>query len=363
MERDLSNGKGRPPAMIGRLIRLLIPPPAREAVMGDLEERYSSPLQYASEGMRAVPYLVASRARRTSSIPVIGLQFFILVACLGVTLPDHAGQEAPSWAQGGIPALAALAALVLRNVYSGEEPPLKRGLIDAMTAAVAMLLSQAALAGLVVLGAVEPAWLLPEGLYKLGFFALPVLWVLGAAEGRDESARAPGAPRRPAEAVVQDYMRFERRTRLRNRAEIVALGLVVAGSSMILLRFNPPMSPIAWPFMGLFTLLLIYLAMRGAAPPADAAGGFSAVRTLYGKELARQHGLRRLMWWFWLGPLFIGLAGNLVLFGLRIDQPLRVAVGGVAIILLAAFIIALNRNRGREVRDKIDALSAMVEPA
>jgi hypothetical protein len=108
MAKDLR--KSGPPAPLSALLRLLIPPPAREAVMGDLEERYRSPIQYASEGIRTMPYLIASRARRTSSVAIVGLQTFVLIACLGVTLPDLPGQSVASWVQGGIPAAAALLA-------------------------------------------------------------------------------------------------------------------------------------------------------------------------------------------------------------------------------------------------------------
>ena len=259
MAKDLRNGG--PPAPLSALLRLLIPPPAREAVLGDLEERYRSPIQYASEGIQTMPYLIASRARRTSSVAIVGLQTFVLIACLGVTLPDLPGQSVPSWAQGGIPAAAALLALALRAVYRGEETPVKSGLLDAVAAAVAMLLSQGVLAALVSAGQIGPDWLLPRGLYMLGVFALPALWIIGAAEGR-HGARPAGAP---AEAVVQDYLRFERSVKARNRAEMIALGLIVAGSAAILLRFNPPMAPIAWPFLAVFVAILAFLALRGWA--------------------------------------------------------------------------------------------------
>ncbi len=363
MEPDFVTRRGRPPAWIGRLLRMLIPPPAREAVMGDLEERYRSPGQYAAEGMRTVPYLIASRARRSSSLPIIGLQAFALIACLGVTLPDLPGQAAPAWAQGGIPALAALAALILRNVYRREEAPLRRGLIDALAAAAAMLLSQAALAGLAEAGLADPALMLPRRLYMIGFFALPVICILGAAEGRDESARAGPAAPGPAEAVARDYARFERRVRLRNRAEMAALGLIVAFSILFLLRFDPPMERFAWGCQALFLCLLLYLAARGAARPVPPAGGLAPLSALYRRELARQHRLRRAMWWFWFVPLFAGLVANLVLFGLARDQPLRAAAGAASFLLLALCIAALNRNRGREVRDKIASLEAMAAPA
>ena len=310
-----------------------------------------------------MPYLLASRARRTSSIPIVGLQGFVLIACLGVTLPDLPGQGVPSWVQGGIPAAAALIALVLRAVYRGEEPPVRRGLLDAVTAAAAMLLSQAALAGLASAGVVGPDWLLPTGLYMLGFFALPTLCIIGAAEGASAAGRSGLGPKPQIAAVVEDYGRFERRVRARNRAEMLALGLIVLLSAALLLRFDPPLESVAWPFLALFVAIIAYLATRGSARPIPAAAGIEPVRTHYGRELARQNGLRGIMWWFWLGPLFIGLATNLVLFGLSADQPLRAAAGGAAILLLAGFIIGLNRNRGREVESKIAELSAIAEPA
>jgi hypothetical protein len=351
--------KSGPPAALSALLRLLIPPPAREAVLGDLEERYRSPIQYASEGIRTMPYLIASRARRTSSIAIVGLQTFVLIACLGATLPDLPGQTVPSWMQGGIPAAAALLALALRAVYRSDEAPIRSGLLDAVAAAAAMLLSQGALAGLVSAGQIGADWMLPRGLYMLGFFALPALWIIGAAEGR-HGARPAGAP---AEAVVQDYLRFERSVKARNRAEMIALGLIVAGSAAILLRFNPPIAPIAWPFLAVFAAILCYLALRGWAPPIPVGAGLEPLRNHFSRELARQNGLRGFMWWFWFGPLFVGLVANLILFGIRMEQPLRIAIGAAALLLLAGFIAKANRDRGRAVRDRIAALSAISEAA
>jgi hypothetical protein len=362
MEPDLR--KGRPPAPLSRLFGLLIPPPAREAVLGDLEERYRSPIQYASEGIGIMPHLLASSARRTSSIAIVGLQTFVLIACLGVTLPDLPGPALPAWVQGGIPVAAALAALVLRAVYRGDETPVRSGFLDAVAAAAAMLLSQAVLAALVAAGVVAPGWLLPAGLYMLGFFALPALCIIGAADGRDRGAgRAGASPDQAADAVVQDYLRFEQRVRARNRAEMIALGLIVALSAGILLRFNPPLASVAWPFLAAFAAVLGFLAVRGWARPIPSGAGLEPVRTHYRSELARQNGLRGFMWWLWFGPIFVGLVANLILFGIRMDPPLRIASGSAALLVLAGLIVMANRDRTRAVRERIAALSASAEGA
>ena len=72
-----------PPEMLDRVVRLLIPPAAREAVVGDLWETYRSPSQYAGEALRTVPYVVFSQMRRYFNLPVLLLQAMLLYACFG----------------------------------------------------------------------------------------------------------------------------------------------------------------------------------------------------------------------------------------------------------------------------------------
>ena len=41
-----------PPVLIESVVRLLLPPPTREHVLGDLAERYSTPARYVGEALR-----------------------------------------------------------------------------------------------------------------------------------------------------------------------------------------------------------------------------------------------------------------------------------------------------------------------
>jgi hypothetical protein len=66
MEPESPKMESRPPEVIERLAGLLIPPACREAVLGDLSERYSSPKQYLKAALRTVPWVIASQIRRTS---------------------------------------------------------------------------------------------------------------------------------------------------------------------------------------------------------------------------------------------------------------------------------------------------------
>ena len=275
MEADETSAD-RPPLLIG-LMRLLIPPPAREAVMGDLEERYRSPLQYASEGIRTMPYLIASRARRTSSVAIVGLQAFVLVACLGVTLPDLPGQTVPSWVRAAFRRRRRCRARSCATSIAATRRRCGAGCYDAVAAGVAMLLSPGDARRAGPAGPIDADWLLPRALYMLAFFALPVLWVLGAAEGRDEARPAAS---RPDEAVVQDICASSGGAG-RNRAEIVALGLIVALSSHPA-ALRSADGAVRLAVHGPVRALILYLAARGAAPPAGSGSGFAAVRASTG---------------------------------------------------------------------------------
>ena len=68
--------EARPPALIESAVGLIVPPAAREHVLGDLFERYASPGLYVLEAARTLPFVLASQSRRTSHFvawPMIAL--------------------------------------------------------------------------------------------------------------------------------------------------------------------------------------------------------------------------------------------------------------------------------------------------
>ncbi len=348
MERKLK----QPPAVLDRLVRLLIPPAAREEVTGDLWERYSTPLRFFSEGVQVMPYVVASQIRRTSSIAVLALQAFALFACLGGFIPDSAGAALPHWARAAVPTAVALLALVLRDAYrSPARRPVLSGVLDAVTAAVALGLAEAAFIWLTAAHLIGPGWVFLQQGIVMGAVALPVIAVLRIASGAD-------APSRLAEGDVpdleNDYTKFANAVRWRNLAEIAVCLAIIAGSVSFLLLYHPPIAPLAWATQGVFAALTLYLAVRGWAPAAT-----GQLRTQYQHELARQHRLRRVMWWWWFTPLFLGLGLNLIAPGIAKNEPVRIVLGGLAAVALAYCIAKLVGDRGRRVRQEISALEAM----
>lgn len=345
----------KPPALIDWLVSTLIPPAQREAVIGDLWERYSTPMQFFSEGVQIMPYAVASQIRRTSSFAVLALQGFALFACLGGFIPDLAGAAVPHWARAAVPTAAALLGLLLLGAYrTPSQRPLLSGALDAVAAAVAVIMAEAGLAGLTAEHLIGPGWLFLQQGIVMGITALPVLLILRVASGIDAQSRlAEGG----VSDLADDYARFERGVRWRNLAEISACLAIILVSVSFLLRYNPPVAPIAWATQAVFAALTLYLAIRGWARPLPSGTG--QLRTQYQGELARQHRLRRVMWWWWFAPLFAGLGLNLIAPGIAQNQPLRIALGAIAALALAYCIAKLVSDRGRRVRQEIGALEAM----
>jgi hypothetical protein len=67
-----------PARAIETIVAWLVPPACREEIVGDLHERYRSPLQYVWEVVRAVPLVIASRIRRTADPHVLLIQALAL---------------------------------------------------------------------------------------------------------------------------------------------------------------------------------------------------------------------------------------------------------------------------------------------
>ncbi len=60
-----------PPRLLETIAGLLLPQAVREQVLGDLHERYVSPLQYISDVIRTVPWVMASGLRRRLRQPIL----------------------------------------------------------------------------------------------------------------------------------------------------------------------------------------------------------------------------------------------------------------------------------------------------
>ena len=112
-----------PSRMAEAIVAILVPPACREEVLGDLHERFKSPLQYAADALRTVPMVIFSRMRRTVDAQILLIQAFALyMSFLGATWLGDAAVLREPWGlvRLAIPAGMATLGLILDDTYASR---------------------------------------------------------------------------------------------------------------------------------------------------------------------------------------------------------------------------------------------------
>jgi hypothetical protein len=348
----------RPPVLVERVVRFLTPPSAREEVVGDLSERYRSPVQYLGDATVTVPFVIASQIRRSSNLPVLGLQAFILFTCLGGFVAEVA--EPPMWMRAAIPTATGFVGLVLRDAYrTADAHSIRRAVVDGLVAVLCVALSQAILLGLTVSGGLKSGWLLAPQLAILGLLAPPMLSLLRVGLGLDgDAGRTPAGAVSKAD-LANEYARFQRGVRARNAAELTIGIACIAFTAFFLARFQPAVAPFGWAMLAIHTFAMSWIAIRGWVRRMPVDAGRDRLLLQYQRELTRMRQIRQYLWWWYFVPLFVGLLTNLILPGIGAADPARILPGIGAGLLLGFCIAGLNHDRSRKVREKVDTLSRM----
>ena len=137
--------KPAPPKVIEAVVGLLIPPACREHMLGDLHERYTSLQQYIADAVSAVPCVILSRIRRTTTPQVLLMEAFALYASFLAATWQFDGMpflyEQRGFLRLAIPTVVALVGLMLGDAYAspGKRSPLKPILEAALGVAFAFL--------------------------------------------------------------------------------------------------------------------------------------------------------------------------------------------------------------------------------
>ncbi len=69
-----------PPEALEAIVGLFVPPACREEVLGDLHEQYRGTVSYVLGALRAVPFVIVSRIRRTTGAEVLAMEALLLYA-------------------------------------------------------------------------------------------------------------------------------------------------------------------------------------------------------------------------------------------------------------------------------------------
>lgn len=114
-----------------------------------------------------------------------------------------------------------------------------------------------------------------------------------------------------------------------------------------------------WATLLGFLCLLAFLVRSGGAPAPLPGASADEVRQLFCRELKRQSRLRSFLVWWWLTPLFMGLALHFILVRAEETLQARQVMGVLLMAALAACVCAFNSERAEMVRRKARTL----EPA
>jgi hypothetical protein len=342
------------------LMHRIVPPSHREAVLGDLWERCRTPSAFLGQGLAVLPFLVLTQVRRRSSLPVLGLQLFVLFACLRGFAPVEA--RPPMWARAALPTLFSLLALAWHDAYRAVPPAsaVRRLAGEAAAVLVAIALYEGAVALLSAAGLLSAAWLLRPAELLFAACCLPVLSVLRSGSGLVAvPVPASGSFSDTTDGVAVEYADFRRAVRRRNRLEVVAMLATLLLAGLIVARSPGAFSPMVWLTLAGFFSLSVYLLVKGDAPAVPKRSRASDVSRAFRREIVRQHRLRSGLVWWWFAPLFIGLATRFVLRGDGAPAVAQTVAGVVLMTLLAACISALNRDRANLVQRRLARLARL----
>jgi hypothetical protein len=350
--------EARPPALIDTIVRLSIPVPCREHVIGDLWERYRTSGSFALDAMRTVPFIVVSQVRRTSMFGSLVIHAFVLV----VGFAAGAGSLKSAIA----PVTAALLGFVLRDAYkstislSGRQVlrdlAVVAGFVAASQVVVAVvapslvLLSFRALVG----GTISFGMIFFLRLQNPGF---------GSPQPRQVLAQAPAS----LDMLVNEVRMHER---LGLRAIRIEMGAgIVLAVFFLVPSFNATnwALRVGWLLASLYGLYVAAVVSRHRPRRMPDALGFDASLQFYRAALERQHRMIQTMWLWYLMPFtpaiaFIMLGATLV--AAERGRPLWPGVVFVAVMAAIGLVVHNgSQDMARKLRLRIDTLASARERA
>lgn len=343
----------RAPKMIEKLVRVLTPPADREHVLGDLSERYVSPRQYLFDALRTLPYLIGSRARRTThplGLVLIGL--FLWFA-------TFYGNRQASWLGATIPTVITLALLTLRDVYRRASLKWAVALLDTVVAAAGVLLSQA------ILAVAAPELGLDRftltGGFPLGFIILFFIRL----QSPTGFLRAPTFPTPVSiEGLRAEIGIYERLIRRAVNIEIGACVFVTAVFTLMALsQRSPPVVRVACVLTVAAAIFVwVFLYRNGRVRPISATLGLAETITVYRADLIRRRRLSQTYVWWYVAPLAVGPSIMAVAIQLRRPDPFQ----GVVVTLLFLGVIGVMLVLGQlgvahKTQQRIEQLTAASE--
>ena len=352
MERQKQS---RPPELMERIVRLLVPPASREHVMGDLSERYRSPGQYLIEALRSLPFIIVSQARRACNFGRSAIGAYTLFVMLNM----HPGDN---WLAAALPTFVGVIALVLRDVYRAPSEssvvtrrPALLAVGDVGAVAVCVVLTEA------VSALVAPGLLLPQPVLLIQFpIYCGMLFLL--------RYQAPGGALWPP-ASANSMSTTELVAEIRGlqgswmRAVRIEIGASVVVAAVFLLLRATPVGKVGGTLSAAGALFIgWYLYRHARVRPIPGGLGFAETVTLFRQMLERQSKRIRDMVWWYLLPLTPGPLALIIGAALQQPNPVPSLIKGLAAVaIMVALIFQMNSTARQRIARRIGQLGSVTE--
>ena len=352
-----------PPPLLEGLVGALIPPAARETVMGDLFELYQSPLQYVASAARAIPFVVASQIRRQANIPVMLLQMLASSACFcGVLLSLH---QALVMTNLVLVITGTGVAALLLDVYQNDRPTSEnRAAFGAVITAIAVVAYAYYVLVLTLHAnrsfARQFSWTFFPWL--LITFGIPSLYALRASMGL-EIFDGVDVGQMPRANLAEYFSRFETQARLRNYIEIALLILGGVISGLVLRYLGLTLNLIGSLVAAIYVASVLYLVVFGAPKKGGTKGDFLQRRLTFQQEMTRQYQLRAFVSWLGPAPLVYLLYAAAFRYAPGPAQQVWLMYATLTTICGAFLVLTVNRDRGARLRNVTNHLDRSREPS
>lgn len=340
-----------------RLVRWLTPPANREEFLGDLAERDLPTGRYVREALRALPFLVFSRIRRTTNpVGALVIGAFMWFAMFW-------GPQQPHPLAGLIPTLVVLAAFALCDAYRSPAAFSRWAracLVDIVLVGLAVLACQGVLALLAPQMLLKPMTLMVGVPVGLGILCLIRMQF---PSGFHQPPSALRARELTAGALRAEIDAFEGVVRRAIRIELTAC-LIVAACLAALLWAPAALFGRVGNALTLAGLLFVawFLWRHGRVRPVPPEAGFEEMKTAYSAELVRRTRLSRTYFWWYLLPIFAGPVTGIILTVPTRPGGARAALVGVAVFAITSVVlVVVQLGFTRRGRQRVEQLALVRE--
>lgn len=339
----------KPPKWLEKLVAALLPEEAREHVLGDLQERYCSPLRYLRDAASAIPCVLAGAIVRAGAPQLHLMELAIFAFCYTCAVWVTGSLDQHGWA-AVTAAVVGKIALLLRDAYADANR--RASLVTVVEASlIAFLVNAVALHGVLPAGAIASG-----GLASL----LGVCAVRRAFLGAPSDAE----PVTGTLAEIPDRARqFERRVRQRNRREYAGVLMMVTTVILVALR-RPELMTGWWAALTVpGTIYVAYHLYTWGTPNRGPEQADPLVWLLhYRNELERQRKLLASVWLWYVAPLMPGMVAAIILAPAVSARSMLFRIITVGLIGGVSFLISfLNRRKARELQREIESLDGLYQ--